>query len=312
MKIHFDNVNLGASTGPNTFASRLAQALSAAGHSVIADGTQADVSLVFIEPTGNPLAKKVVQRLDGIWFKPGEFQSKNRRIKEQYLCADGVIFQSAFDKTFIENWWGTPQSGTVIGNGIKLNPVKEITIPSLADMRATYSHIYVCSANWHPQKRLKANVQLFEHLRTTQGQNSCLIILGNNPDYRASGPHIFYAGSVSPDVYEQVYSVADWMLHLGWADHCPNVVVEALAQGTPVVCSEVGGTKELIGSYGVVLKEERTYNFELYDYDNPPVVDVTQVKSLPTRHQLDYSSIADIDISHVADRYIELFKSVIV
>ena len=103
------------------------------------------------------------------------------------------------------------------------------------------------------------------------------------------------------------------MLHLAWADHCPNVVVEALAQGTPVVCSEVGGTKELIGhgAYGMVLKEE-PYNFELYDYDNPPSIDVKQVSFLPSRQELDYSGIPSlIDINTVAQQYIQLFETIL-
>jgi glycosyltransferase involved in cell wall biosynthesis len=56
----------------------------------------------------------------------------------------------------------------------------------------------------------------------------------------------------------KVFAVADWMIHLAWADHCPNVVVEALSQGTPIICGEVGGTKEMIahGAYGVVLKDD--------------------------------------------------------
>ena len=313
MKVHFDNVDLNAMTGPNTFGNRLARRLFETGHEVLHEGTQADVSLVFIEPTGRPLAKKVVQRLDGIWFKPTEYETKNRGIKALYEKADAVVFQSMFDMSMVDRWWGVTDRQKryeIIGNGVDLTPVKELTIPKLVEMRATYDQIYVCSSNWHAQKRLSTNVRLFEHLRQ-QHPNSCLIILGNHPDYRATGPNVFYAGSVGPDVYMQIYSAANWMLHLAWADHCPNVVVEALAQGTPVVCSEVGGTKELIGhgAYGVVIKEPTPYNFELADYDNPPEVDVTQVTFLPTRQDLDYSGIANIDIGHVTAQYVKLFES---
>lgn len=210
-------------------------------------------------------------------------------------------------------WFGIPSKPgarcEIIHNGIDMMSVKEITIPKLAEMRSTYDQIYVCSSNWHPQKRLGDNVKLFDRLRIKH-PNSCLIVLGNNPDVPIRGPHVFAAGSVGPDVYNQIYSAANWMLHLAWADHCPNVVIEALAQGTPVVCSDVGGTKELIGGYGVVMKDD-PYSFELADYDNPPRLDITQVDDLPDRTTLDYDSIADIDITHVAERYISLFESLI-
>jgi len=317
VKVHFDNVHQ-FKTGPGTFAQRLAVALFNSGHELVDKGPEADVSLVFIEPTGQPLAKKVVQRLDGIWFKPNEYEIKNRGIKALFDRADCIVFQSQFDHDMVDHWWGVHDQQkpyTIISNGVdlELTRVKEITIPKLAEMRAAYDQIYVCSSNWHPQKRLAANIKLFDHLRATQHPNSCLIVLGDHPDCRIVGPHIFYAGAVGPEVYMQIYSAANWMLHLAWADHCPNVIVEALSQGTPVVCSEVGGTKELIGhgAYGIVLKEPHAYNFELADYDNPPEIDVTQVKFLPSREDLDYTGILNIDINHVAQAYIELFASLI-
>jgi glycosyltransferase involved in cell wall biosynthesis len=254
--------------------------------------------------------------LDGIWFKPWEYETKNQAIRALYDRADGIVFQSLFDRRFIEKWWGDNEGrqrpASVIGNGIELNPLKQLTIPKLVEMRATYDQIYVCSSNWHAQKRLDANVRLFNHLRK-QHPNSCLIVLGAHPDVRLASPNIFFGGSVDANTYLQIYSAANWMLHLAWADHCPNVVVEALSQGTPVVCSEVGGTKELIynGAYGVVLKEPEPYNYELYDYDNPPNIDVEQIKDLPTREELDYTGIANlIDINVAAKQYVELLEQV--
>lgn len=312
MRIHFDNVRLDAPTGPNTFASRLAKKLFEVGHQVVFDGSQADVSLVFIQPSGAPLAPKVVQRLDGIWFKPEDYETKNLPIRLLYNRANSVVYQSQFDRNFIEKWWGPKPGSVVIGNGIEFNPLKELTIPKLVEMRATYDQIYVCSSNWHAQKRLESNVRLFDHLRKKH-PNSCLIIMGNHPDYRAAGPNYFYTGPVGPEVYMQIYSAANWMLHLAWADHCPNVVVEALSQGTPVVCSEVGGTAELIGfgTYGVVLKEQ-PYNYELYDYDNPPSINVEQIDDLPPRQDLVFDTVRPmIDINNVAHEYIQTFEQVL-
>lgn len=310
MIVHFDNVIFSSSSGPNTFGARLARALFEQGHTVADTGTGADVSLVFIEPTGAPLARRVVQRLDGIWSRPQDFATKNTSMRLLYQRADAVVWQSTFDMTMVLKHFGLPGHvlGRVIHNGTSPVPVNEITIPKLLDMRGAYDRIYACSANWHGQKRLAANVALFDHLRTFH-PNSCLIVLGSNPDHRATGPHVFYAGSVDEATYLQVYSAADWLLHLAWGDHCPNTVIEALSQGTPVACSEVGGTKELVGGYGHVLKDA-PFDFELYDYNTPPPIDVTQVADLPPRQSLDASSIADIDIGHVALKYVKLFEQV--
>lgn len=308
LKVHFDNVCFNAPTGPNVFGVRLAKRLFEMGHEVVLSAHGADVSLVFIEPTGAPLAPIVVQRLDGIWTKPSDFNTKNFMIKSLYDDADAVVWQSEFDKTTIQRLWGT-KNGVVIHNGIEIALVKSITIPALAEMRATYKRIYVCSASWHGQKRLEANVGFFRHLKQ-KCHSSCLIVIGDHPDYRATGTDVFYAGHVTPEIYTQIYFAADWMLHLAYMDHCPNVVVEALAQGTPVACVDSGGTKELIGAYGIVLNETKhSDEFEFIDYDNPPELDVTRFNELPVRSELDYSTIADIDIKNTAKKYVEMFES---
>lgn len=319
MKIHCDGVNFASSTGPNTFANRLARGLFESGHTIVDRGPDADVSLVFIEATGQPLAKKVVQRLDGIWFKPEDYNTKNAGIVSLYHTADAVVFQSGFDSRMAVKWFGEPARGAkhsrVIKNGINIAPVTELTIPSLITMRNTYKKMYVCSANWHLQKRLSENVRLFKQLRATE-PNSCLIVLGNNPDVMVADPHIFYAGSQPPEVYNQVYSACDWMLHLAWADHCPNVVIEALAQGTPVVCSSTGGTRELVADYGITLDDVgEPYDFQLYDYDRPPLVDMTGLTSLPDRSSFDEKTWEDtkfrIGMDRTLRQYINVFNDVL-
>lgn len=312
MRIHFDNCNMFASTGPNTFARRLAMAFIERGHEVgEGDGSDADVSLVFIERSGNPLAKRTVHRLDGIWFKPDEFNGgRNAHIKQMYDAADAVVWQSEFNRAQITKWWGPPKTGVVIHNGIKLEPETQLLIPVLGEIRERYDKVFVCSSNWHAQKRLAANIELFSYLREKFYPSSCLIIMGNNPDALVPSPNIFYTGELSEKECMQTYAVANWMIHLAWLDHCPNVVIEALSQETPIICSGDGGTRELVAGFGVVLNEEKPYELTLEDYDNPPKIDVTQISSpLPDKSSL--GQHADIDIANVSKKYIELFESIL-
>ena len=299
MKVYFDNCDLGGSrTGPNTFGRRLAIELSKRGHA-IADPSDYDVALVFIEKTPLlNLEKPFVQRLDGIWFKTDEIHAKNRNIKATYGQASEVIFQSDFDRKMAETWFGTKEHGSVIRNGIELSEV-DIS-PDIENIRKNYAKVFVCSSNWHRQKRLKENIELYLHLKNSVQESCCLIVLGSNPDYVQAGNDIFYTNASIPhEICLQFYSVADWMIHLAWADHSPNVVVEALSQGCPVICSETGGTKELVGKNGFVLNEEHDYAFETFDYDNPPTLNVLQVKTLPTI-EVDKSSV---DIGRAVEAY---------
>ena len=88
------------------------------------------------------------------------------------------------------------------------------------------------------------------------------------------------------------------MIHLAWLDHCPNVVVEALSRGCPVICTDSGGTSELVGRNGIVIPETVRYNFELLDYDNPPPLGVGI--QIPEKIKVDNS---DLDIRKVAKQY---------
>ena len=155
MKIHFDNVDFMVRSGPNTFANRLAAQLTQDGHIVQRTSDGADVSLVFIQPSGAPLAKKVVQRLDGIWFKPELFW-QNAPIQNLYRRAQGVIVQSQFDFKMIENWFGVRGNMFQIPNGISKTTIPTSRLQQIKqDIKngADADYLFVSSANWHNQKR---------------------------------------------------------------------------------------------------------------------------------------------------------------
>lgn len=311
MNVLFDNVDWNSSTGPNAFAKRLAHQFSLMGHH-IADATDYDVMLAFIEPTREPKrGAKLVQRLDGIWFKPDEYQEKNKGLKRCYDLADGIIWQSEFDSKMTTKWFGAPKSGIVINNGVSVRDLDHYfsthtDISWLHQMVQRYERIFVSSANWHPQKRLSMNVAAFKQLQKTYPE-SCLIVMGNDPDMIAD-QRVFYTGNVGPDVYVPVYRHASWMIHLAWLDHCPNTVIEALSQGTNIICASSGGTREIIGDNGIIVNETTDYDFELVDYDSPPDIDVSQLGKLPIRSAVDTSKI---DIANVAKRYVEYIETLL-
>jgi glycosyltransferase involved in cell wall biosynthesis len=147
------------------------------------------------------------------------------------------------------------------------------------------------------------------NLRKKGMKDACLVIMGGHPDCQIADPHIYYTGSLSHDLCLQVFSIADWMIHLAWFEHCPNTVVEALSMGCPIICTDVGGTQELCLDYGIKINENTKFDFSLpCDYDSPPALDVTKldlhaILNKPIRRH------ANVDIVSVADKYIELFTA---
>lgn len=310
MKIYFDNVQFDNPTGPNTFAKRLAHQFVLMGH-IIADYDNYDIQLSFIQNSKCPIVgRPMVQRLDGIWFKPENFHMNNLPIESTWRSASAVIWQSDFDKKMTTHYWGE-KKGVVIHNGIDLTrKIVEHHVPALAQLRQKYDHVFSCSSNWHPQKRLNSNIELFQRAREQLPGTSCLIVMGKISDKMLADHDIFYTGSVPEEVYLEVYSMSDWMIHLAWLDHCPNVVIECLSQGTPVICASSGGTNELVGEFGIVLQEETQYKFELADYDNPPQIDITQF-DITKLLMKPIEKHADVDIISCAKKYVTLFDELL-
>ena len=301
MKIHFSNVNFSSSTGPNTFAIRLADILSQRGHQIVDQNELYDIFLCFIEPASIPrINSRIIHRLDGIWFKPEEFHKNNQGIKWIFDKAHSVIWQSNFDKKMTDIHWGS-KHGSVIHNGIDLKNV-DITNLELKALRTRFNRIFVSSASWHLQKRLKENIEFYIKNRN---EGDALLVLGNNPDYIISGYNIFYLGHCSHEICLQIYSLADWMIHLAWLDHCPNVVVEALSQNCPVICTNSGGTHEIVRNNGIILNEDEIYNFTLLDYDSPYTL-TTHVK----HNNLEKINInCDyLNIEKICDQYLDVMK----
>ena len=302
MKIHFSNVNFSSNSGPNSFASRLANELNLLGHKIVDSNESYDSMLIFIEPATTPKPHaKLVHRIDGIWFKPEQFHSHNKLIKWAYDNSSEIIWQSEFDRQMTEKHWGI-RSGKVIGNGIELHNRSYNITDEIAKIRESYEFMFVCSSNWHRQKRLKENIDLF-HILRKRHSNSCLLVLGANPDHHLDDDDIYYTGVISHELCLQIYSVADWMIHLAWLDHCPNVVVEALSQKCPVICTDSGGTQELVGKNGIIIPETTRYEYELTDYDKPYELLITNDLGLLTRPAVNNSHV---DIKNIAQKYVEI------
>ncbi len=298
-----DNVNFSSSTGPNTFGTRLAEEfVSSKKIQLVNKNENCDIFLCFIEPTIAPKANsKLVQRLDGIWFKPDQFQSHNELIKWAYHKSSAVIWQSQFDKNMTTKWWGQ-KKGKVIGNGISLKDV-EIS-DDVKALKDKFDKIFVCSASWHRQKRLKENTEFF---LKNAGKNDGLIVMGKNPDFTVQDSRIFYPGNLSHNQCLEIYKASDWMIHLAWLDHCPNVVVEAISQDCPVICTESGGTSEIVKNNGIVIPEKNHYNYELCDYDSPPEIDIPKFD----RFQKIKIKKEYLSIKKVSENYIKLFENLI-
>ena len=105
MNIIFDNVNFNSTAGPYWFANKLKAEFEKRGHVINKLGDMIpDVQLSFVSATQRHAEIPLFQRLDGIWYDTKtDYEKMNEPIKKTYDVADGVVFQSKFDRDFISH-----------------------------------------------------------------------------------------------------------------------------------------------------------------------------------------------------------------
>jgi glycosyltransferase involved in cell wall biosynthesis len=257
-----------------------------------------------------------VLRIDGIYFDKknttGDNYKLNKRIFKSIDSASGVIFQSNFSKNLVEYHYGKIHvPSTVILNGAPLMNLKKLI--------ECKKKTIVCSADWRSHKRLLSIIEVVHRLR--KNIDCELIVLGDTRGNKI--PHynfVRFIGSVPQDIVLTYLMQADLFIHLAWLDPCPNSVVEAISCGVPVVCSNRGGTPEIVNftSGGRVASCDNEVDYrDLVDLYNPPVPDIDQVvkcaEYVLTRQREVTSKIdrSKIDIVITAKKYVNFLKSVV-
>jgi glycosyltransferase involved in cell wall biosynthesis len=286
MKIFLENVNIQDSGGPNSFAQKLVPKLVNQGCAFTLPG-DSDVSLCFIESRDHDSKKPRVQRLDGIYFNTDQdYNAQNANIKRTYQGSQGVIFQSEFSKKLVTKHFGNFENSTVIYNGADLE-----TINQCAPMnKGKYDNIWSCAASWRPHKRLKDNINYFlEH----KGDNDLLVVAGDvQEEDKVKDNSIAYFGKLNQNQLYSLYKSTSFFLHLGWCDNCPNVVVDARACGSHIICSSVGGGIEIAGQNSTIIEED--WDFEPHRLYDPPKMDFSKKVKNKTNSYYDMNIVASL------------------
>lgn len=305
--------------GPKIFLSRLRgsvqrQSLARTGHFL---NPLTGVNL-FSNVARDYLRKPYILRLDGIAIDEKEFCGPNDAINAPIVKAiagaSGLIFQSHFSQQMINHHFG--RSGLpsrIIPNGTDLkkfcrqggNKRSILGIPEDA-------RVLLTSASWRAHKRLDAMLESFFAL-AEEHRDLHMIVVGGAGDEQPQHDRLYYSGFVEPVDLPDWYRTADVYLFLSWLDWCPNSVVEALASGLPVVCSNQGGTRELVerANGGIVVDADEDVAVGMVDLYNPPRPDMQAVhdalnlvlKDIPYYAQVIRRDTVDID--GVAQQYLQ-------
>ncbi len=183
--------------------------------------------------------------------------------------ADGVIAVSAGLKDAITRLGVPAPKVTVVTNGVDVAKFA----PSSRDLaRLTLGlarrRTFLSVGNLKPVKGFDLLVKAFARvLAESADKDLGLVIVGDGPARKplerlisslGLDAHVRLAGNVPNDALHVWYSAADVFCLASESEGWPNVVLEALACGTPVVAPAVGGIPEIIGSDSLGILAERT------------------------------------------------------
>ena len=264
----------------------------------------------------NYFCTKYVMRIDGVFMHVDQLTQTQKEVmdkmKESVSSANGVIFQSEFSKsayaTYVDG--NSCKNSLVINNGATINSEKVTYRNSLGIPDKT---IILCSSNWRYHKRLSSIVQVVSILNKHTSKFH-LVVLGSgaNRYLPTDKSWITWHGNITPHLLYRYYKSADVYLHLAYIDNCPNTLVEAIANGLPVVTSNLGGAKELVfnASAGIVADCDNSIDIgksiDLYSCPEPeyqPIVNAVMTianNSSYYRNNINYSVV---DINVIAAKY---------
>lgn len=192
-------------------------------------------------------------------------------ISKALARADGVIAVSEALKIRMGELGVEADKIAVIRNGVDravFYPRDQIEMRRKLGLDAE-SRIIVTVAALVP---LKGVDRLIDAMAMMRGVNAKLYVIGEGPQRAALesriakhslADRVFLVGSRPQSELAEWYSAADLFCLASHREGCPNVVIEAMACGLPVVAADVGGAGELISKsdYGRLISQPTVENF---------------------------------------------------
>ena len=183
--------------------------------------------------------------------------------------AQRVVGVSPALKAQVERYFGVPPDKVVVvPNGVdghRFRPEDRAEARAWLGL-ATQGKVVLFVGNLVSVKDPKCLLDAFAHLGRRSQLRLCLV--GSGPEEAALRRHaarlglngvVHWAGRQPHDVIPRWMNAADVLCLPSRAEGSPNVIREALACGTPVVASAVGGVPEIITApeYGLLVPPDR-------------------------------------------------------
>lgn len=221
---------------------------------------------------------KIVLNQNGVFYPawyPKDWQVENARMARAMDLADYVFYQSEFCKKSADKFLGTSaKSFEVLYNAVDTN----VFVPSREHISRNNFRFLVTGHIGHSTyyrliNALDALVVARKRGLAVELYFSGILLPDLEQDLRRKiserdmDRYFILSGPYSREHAPRVFASADAYLMTKHNDPCPNVVLEAMSCGLPILYSASGGVPELVGANaGVGIKVPETY-------DDQPVPD---------------------------------------
>jgi glycosyltransferase involved in cell wall biosynthesis len=232
-----------------------------------------DFTLLYLGSSGLPrdlglllaLARRrgapVVVNQDGVGYPAwagDRTGAVNGALREALRAADHVLYQTQFCKEDADRYLGGPRgSWEILPNAVDCDRYVPGSPPAGAP-------VLLLAGNQTSAGRLELALRALAVVRATHAGARLLVTGELRPGARAAvaaaGDAVEVVGPYTQAEAPALYRRAHLLLHTKVLDPCPNVVLEAMASGLPVVYPASGGTPELVGDGGVPVAHEVSHD----------------------------------------------------
>jgi glycosyltransferase involved in cell wall biosynthesis len=265
--------------------------------SAASSGGDTDLALNdFKEIFKNQNRKKLIVRLDGLRAVYSTNISESDHVQiELAKKASGIIFQSKASLEQFRKFDYRGENYRIIYNGVD----QSIFYPDSAN-KSLRGPLKILAASWSnsPKKgfRVISEISLQENVEVT-------FVGCWNENTPKNNVKIIEA--LPQEKLADIYRSNDVFLHAAEDDPCPNVVLEALSCGLPMIYNTTGGTPELSEGYGLPLDGGQNET----DYYNKLLENMTN-NYLEFREKI-LKDMKKFSIERASEEYIEYFKHIL-
>jgi glycosyltransferase involved in cell wall biosynthesis len=185
-----------------------------------------------------------------------ETERLNARLRNVLTAATHVIYQSTFCKEAADHFLGPPAGRwEILPNAVDTNVfTPTVTVPESGP-------VLLLAGDQSQAYRLETALETLALLPDARLLVAGSVVVDAQALARRCGVdgRVDLIGRYAQRDAPALYRRADMLLHPKVNDPCPNVVLEALACGLPVVHSATGGTPELVGEAGIGVPSDTTW-----------------------------------------------------